>query len=159
MRYWGPHHAVPGTDFVVTGVDISSEMVRRARANVPQGSFVQGDIMSVELPPSSFSGAVAFYSVFHLPREVHPELFRRIYRWLKPGGHLLATLTLLGEEAYTEDDFFGETMYWSNYGMGEYKDILAECGFRLLGTSVTGHGYAAACQVPDERHPLVLAQK
>ena len=115
--------------------------------------------MSVEFPPSSFNGAVAFYSVFHLPREEHSELFRRIYRWLKPGGYLLVTLTLSIEEAYTEDDFFGVTMYGSNHSLDGYKDILTEVRFRILETSVIGHGYSEAHHAPDEQHPLVLAQK
>ena len=145
--------------FTVTGVDSSSEMIRRARANVPKGSFIHRDIMSVEFPPSSFNAAVAFYSVFHLPREEQPELFRRIYVWLKPGGYLLCTLTRFSEEAYTEDDFFGVTMYWSNYGLEDYKEILTRAGFSLLETSVIGHGYTEAHQAPQEHHPLVLAQK
>ena len=145
--------------FTVTGVDSSREMIQRARANVPKASFIHGDIMSVEFPPSSFNGAVAFYSVFHLPREVHPELFRRIYDWLQPGGYLLCTLTRFTEEAYTEDDFFGVTMYWSNYGLEDYKEILTRVGFSLLETYVIGHGYTEAHQVPHEHHPLVFAQK
>ena len=145
--------------FTVTGVDSSSEMIKQARANVPNGRFIHGDIMSVEFSPSSFNGALAFYSVFHIPREEHPELFRRIYDWLKPGGYLLCTLTHSGEEAYTEDDFFGVTMYWSNYGLEDYKEILTRVGFNILETSVTGHGYTEAHQAPHENHPLVLAQK
>ena len=42
----------------VTGVDSSSEMIKQAGANVPEGNFIHGDIMSVEFPPSSFDGAV-----------------------------------------------------------------------------------------------------
>ena len=145
--------------FTVTGVDSSSEMIKRARANVPNGRLIHGDIMSVEFSPSSFNGAVAFYSVFHIPREEHPELFRRIYDWLKPGGYLLCTLARSREAAYTEDDFFGVTMYWSNYGLEDYKEILTRVGFNILETSVTGHGYAEAHQAPLENHPLVLAQK
>ncbi|MCI0848392.1 MAG: class I SAM-dependent methyltransferase [Chloroflexi bacterium] len=145
--------------FTVTGVDSSSEMIKQARANVPKASFIHGDVMSVEFPPSSFNGAIAFYSVFHLPREEHPKLFRNIYDWLLPGGYFLCTLTRLSEEAYTEDDFFGVTMYWSNYGLEEYKEILTRVGFSILGTSVIGHGYTEAHQAPHENHPLVLAQK
>ena len=141
--------------FVVTGVDISGEMIQHARANVPQGSFTQGDIMSVEFPPSSFDAAVAFYSVFHLPREEHRELFRRIYQWLKPDGYLLATLTHFSEKAYTEDDFHGVTMSWSNHGLDEYKGTLAEIGFRILDS----HDYPEAYDPSDEHHPLVFAQK
>ena len=145
--------------FIVTGVDSSSEMILRARANVPKGSFIHGDIMSVDFPPSSFNGAVAFYSVFHLPREEQPALVRRIYDWLQRGGYLLCTLTRLSEEAYTEDDFFGVTMYWSNYDLDDYKEILTRVGFSLLEASVIGNGYTEAQPAPHEHHPLVLAQK
>ncbi len=145
--------------FTVTGVDSSSEMIQCARANVPKGSFIHGDIMSVELSLSSFKGVVAFYSVFHLPREEHSELFRRIYDWLQPGGYFLCTLTHCSEEAYTEDDFFGVTLYWSNYGLEEYKEILTRVGFTLLETSAIGHSYTEAQQAPPENHPLVFAQK
>ena len=139
--------------FTVTGVDSSSEMIQRARANVPNGSFIHADIMSVEFPPSGFNGVVAFYSIFHLPREEHSELFRRIYNWLQPGGYFLCTLAHSSEEAYTEDDFFGVTMYWSNCGLEDYKEILTWVGFTLLETSVIGHGYTEAHQAHLESHP------
>ncbi|HEY32599.1 MAG TPA: methyltransferase domain-containing protein [Dehalococcoidia bacterium] len=144
--------------FAVTGVDISGEMISRARANVPQATFIKGDIMSVELPPSHLDAAVAFYSIFHLPREEHPELLRRIYRWLKPGGYLLATLSYLNEAPYTED-YLGVTMYWSNYGLEDYKRIIEEIGFTLLKTTVVGHGYREEVQASEERHPLIFARK
>lgn len=142
----------------VTGVDISSEQIRRARMNVPEGTFIQGDIMSATFPSASFDAAVAFYTIFHLPREEHPELLRRIYGWLKPGGYLLATVTLFAEAAYTEHDFFDVTMYWSNYGLEDYKTILAQIGFKLLDTTVIGHGYTEEKQTPAEQHPLIFAQ-
>ena len=144
--------------FQVTGVDISGEQIRRASRNVPEGTFVQGDMMSVTFPSGSFDAAVAYYSIFHLPREEHPALLRRIYTWLKPGGYLLATVTLFAEAAYTEDDFFDVTMYWSNYGLEDYKTILKQIGFNLLDTTVIGHGYAEEKQTAEEQHPLIFAQ-
>ena len=143
----------------VTGVDLSREMVRRARRNVPGGHFICADIMSVDLPTASFDAVVAFYTVFHLPRERHSALFHRAHRWLRPHGHLLCTLSDYPEEGYTEDDFFGVTMYWSNYGIDEYRELLTGNGFSLLEVSTTGHGYQEGMQQPTERHPLVLAQK
>ena len=136
----------------VTGVDVSAEMVLQARRNVPTGTFVCADIMSVRLPPSNFDAAVALYSVFHLPREEHPGLFRRIHGWLRPGGYLLCTLSHEGEEGYTEPDFYGTTMYWSNYGLDEYVDMLTGAGFDLLETRSVG-------RERGEDHPLVLARK
>ena len=143
----------------VTGVDISSEMIRRARINVPEASFIHGDIMTMKFPPEEFNAVCSFYAVFHLPREEHPELFKRIHEWLKPGGYLLATVAVFNEAPYTEDDFFGVTMYWSNYSLDEYEEILTEIGFRSLETTTVGHGYNEANQTREERHPLVFARK
>ena len=80
----------------VTGVDVSRDMVRLARRNVPEGEFFCEDVMSVEFDEESFDAVVAFYSIFHLPREEHRGLFERIYRWLRPGGYFLCTLSLSG---------------------------------------------------------------
>ena len=146
--------------FTVTGIDISGKMIARARVNVPEGTFIHGDIMSIDFPPSHFDAVVAFYSIFHLPRKEHIELFRRIHRWLKPGGYLMATLSIRNEPAYTtEDDFFGVRMYWSNYSLEEYKEILDRLGFDVLQVTTVGHGYNETHQSPEEHHPLVIAQK
>ena len=144
--------------FDVTGVDLSGEMVSRARINVPEGAFVHADIMALDVAPASFDAVVSFYAIFHIPRKEHVELFRRVHRWLKPGGYLLATLSDLDEPTYTEDDFFGVTMAWSGYSLQAYREMLAQTGFALLDTTDLGHGYADD-SVAEEHHPLVLAQK
>ena len=77
----------------VTGVDVSPEMVRLARRNVPAGNFICADVTSISFNPSSFDAVVAICPIFHLPRGEHPEFFRRVHRWLRPGGYLLCTLS------------------------------------------------------------------
>ncbi len=145
--------------FEVTGVDASREMIRRANRNVPTGAFIHGDILSVDLPSAHFDAAVAFYSIFHLPREEHDALFHRIHRWLKAEGYFLATVSEQSEAPYTEEDFFGVTMYWSNYGLGEYEAMLDAVGFHILATGSIGHGYQKTHDTPEERHPFIFAQK
>lgn len=145
--------------FKVTGVDISAEQVKRAKDNVPQGTFMQMDIMAADFPSASFDAIVAFYSIFHLPREEHAALLRKIKDWLKPGGYLLATLSSDPESAYTEEDFFGVKMYWSNLELGKYHALLKEMGFELLDASVIGHGFGKGAPAADESHPLVFARK
>ena len=144
--------------FFVTGVDISGGMIARAQANVPEAKFIYEDIMSVAFPPSCFHAVVAFYSIFNIPREEHPELLRRIYGWLKFEGYLLATFSFNDDSSYT-DDFRGVTMYWSNYGFEEYKQLLAKTGFTLIQTATVGGGYRDTKKASAELHPLVLAQK
>jgi cyclopropane fatty-acyl-phospholipid synthase-like methyltransferase len=142
--------------FVVTGVDISAEQIRRARENVRHATFFHSDIMALDFPVGSFDAVVALYAIFHLPRGEHARLFTNIHRWLRPGGNLVATLTNEAEEPYTEDDFFGVEMYWSNFGMYEYSIMLADAGFEILNTGEIGHGYIT--DAPKEVHPLVIAR-
>ena len=143
----------------VTGVDSSSEQIRRARANVPAAEFIEADLMALSFAEDSFDAVVAFYSIFHLPRDEHEELLRRVHRWLAPGGHLLATVTRAREDAYTEDGFFGVQMYWSNWGREDYERILGELGLELLATRTLGHGYSDAEARKPESHPLLFARK
>ena len=145
--------------YQVTGVDVSQEMISWARQNVPTGEFVCDDMMSVEFKPARFDAVVAFYSIFHIPREEHPTLFSRIHKWLKLGGYLLCTLSHTSEEGYTENDFFGVTMYWSNYGLMEYLVMLADAGFRVVDVASTSSGYEDSFEGVIEDHPLVLVQK
>lgn len=145
--------------FDVTGVDISPEQIRLARENVPTARFLCSDIMSVDFPPAAFDAVVAFYAIIHLPRDEHPELLDRIHGWLKPGGYFLATFARRAEEPYTEDDFYGAKMFWSNYGVGDYQDMLSSLGFRILESRTIGHGYRRCRFRRPEKHPLILAQK
>ena len=144
--------------YSVTGVDISDSMIKLAKANVPTGVFLRADVMSVEFTPSTFDAVTAFYSIFHIPRQEHPALFRRIHDWLKPGGYLLCLLPRYDEETYI-DEFFGSTMFWSSYAMGDYVQILNGIGFDLLEESVVGSGFDESIVAEPESHPIVFAQK
>lgn len=143
----------------VTGVDLSQNMLAMSRAAVPTGRFIHGDILEVEFDDASFDAVVAVFVLFHLPREEHGELFRRVWAWLRPGGYFLVTLTEFAEAPYTEDDFFGVPMYWSHLGWAEYEGLLREAGFTILDGKIIGHGYGRKHRGPDECHPMVLARK
>src|SRR6516225_219165 len=51
--------------FSVTGVDFSTEQIRRARLGVPQANFIESDIMTVRFPSESFDAVVALFVLFH----------------------------------------------------------------------------------------------
>jgi len=143
----------------VTGVDFSAEQLRLARASVPAARFIEADLMAVDFDPGSLDAAVSFYAIFHLPREEHEELLRRIARWLAPGGFLLATVTPFREAAYTEEDFFGVRMYWSNWGSEDYQRMARDAGLGILRAGALGHGYADGARRKVELHPLLFARK
>jgi len=143
--------------FRVTGVDVSAGQLALAREQAPGATFLQRDIMACDFAAESFDAVVSFYAIFHLPREEHEPLFRRIHGWLRPGGLLLATLAMTDESAYTEE-FFDVEMYWSNYGIDEYRTMLERTAFEVLQSGVLHHGYDDEGAKP-ERHPIVLARK
>ena len=73
----------------VTGVDISSEQIRRARANVPPATFRCADVREVELPAEAFDAIVALYLIDNVPAADYPSLFEKVAGWLRPGGRIL----------------------------------------------------------------------
>ncbi len=52
----------------ITGVDISEVQIEQARANVPSGHFIHGDIVSMTFEARSFDAVVSFYAIEHIPR-------------------------------------------------------------------------------------------
>ena len=50
------------------------------------------DMVSVSFPIASFAAVTAFYSITHVRRAEHAAMFKRIAKWLKPGGIFLASL-------------------------------------------------------------------
>lgn len=143
----------------VIGVDISRAQIESASRNVPTATFLCGDIMDQDFDRRSFDVVTAFYSIFHLPREEHEPLFRRVYQWLKPGGYFFVTLTKNGSDAYTEPDFFGVEMYWSNFGMAEYPEMLRAIGFEVVEQGGVGSGFADTAGFPPEFHPTLLLRR
>jgi tRNA (cmo5U34)-methyltransferase len=77
-----------------TLVDLSVNMLARANARVAAAttglvSTIQEDIRSVDLAEDSFDVIVAAAVLHHLRGESEwPALFRKLYRWLRPGGSL-----------------------------------------------------------------------
>lgn len=116
----------------VLGIDISAEQLRRARDRIPSARFTKADIVTVDLPPHTLDAVTAFYSLTHIPRVEHAEVFRRIASWLKEDGYLLATLSARGESDGIQDDFVGVPMYFSGYGADTNLRLLDEAGFDLV---------------------------
>jgi len=115
----------------VTGVDLSVRSVEVARRIVPTARFIVADMATMVFPAESFDLVTAFYSIIHLPREEHGRLLRRIGRWLRPGGGLVASLGTSGGDAY-EEDWLGVPMYWSSWDDRTNRRLVEAAGLELL---------------------------
>jgi SAM-dependent methyltransferase len=117
--------------FRVTGVDISEEQIARARANVPEASFVEADFTSLDFDDGSFDAVAAFYSFNHVPRDLLAPLFARIHSWLVPGGLLLASFGTSDTESWV-GEWLGTTMFFSSFPPETTSRLLVEAGFEPL---------------------------
>lgn len=113
----------------VTGVDLSSEMLRRARRHVPDARLVRGDLRSVRFRPGSFHAIVAWDSVFHVPRSEHETIYRRCRSWLRPEGRLL--LSCGGSRWEGTSTMFGEEFFYSGHSPATARSLLERVGFRV----------------------------
>ena len=91
--------------FRVTGVDLSDTMVERARELVPEGTFLRGDVTSVDevaFDVGSFDAVVSFFALIHVPVTDQPGVLARAARWLRPGGLFVATVGHTGVQLHRQ---------------------------------------------------------
>jgi SAM-dependent methyltransferase len=73
----------------VVGIDISPEMVTRARRAHPELSFEVADLVDLPFAARSLAGAVSWGSIIYTPPGALAPVFDEIARVLTPGGHVL----------------------------------------------------------------------
>jgi ubiquinone/menaquinone biosynthesis C-methylase UbiE len=73
----------------VVGVDLSAEMVRRARQDHPGFETRVGSLTALPYPDGSFDGVLSWYSTIHTPDERLGAVLTEVRRVLRPGGHVL----------------------------------------------------------------------
>ncbi len=89
-----PAAAAVGPSGFVTGVDLSSRLLDRARAkatarNLANIEFQLGDMTSLGYPDGGFDAVVSVFSIFFVPDM--EGLVRELWRMVRPGGKLAVT--------------------------------------------------------------------
>jgi SAM-dependent methyltransferase len=118
----------------VVGVDLSAEMLTRARRLVPQARFVAGDLTDLPLPDGDVDHVVCSLALAHL-RDLRP-FFAEAARVMRPGGHLLLLDTrghFTGSANYplVKQAPDGRVGYIAGYshGLGDYLRAALPHGF------------------------------
>ena len=119
----------------VTGVDFSSKMLELANQYVPEMQTVHADIREVVFPANAFDAITAIYSLFHIPKTEHAQLFAKLARWLKPGGQALftyATEDYTGSEEFDGyKEFMHKQLYYSHNNLETLHKDLALSGLMV----------------------------
>ncbi|MFX1452697.1 MAG: class I SAM-dependent methyltransferase [Promethearchaeota archaeon] len=122
----------------VTGIDISETMLNFARQIVPNADFFKMDINELEFKDNVFEGIVCVYTLFHIPRIKHFEIFKKFYNILKPGGILMINTGI--SESEGTSTFFGVPMFWSNHSPETTLDLIKKAGFIIISEGVLQRG-------------------
>jgi SAM-dependent methyltransferase len=90
----------------VCGIDLSPEMVVRARRLNPGIDFEQGDMLALDVEDEAWAGIAAFYSIIHIPRDDVVRALRELRRVLHSRGLLLLTFHI-GDEIKHLEEWWG----------------------------------------------------
>jgi SAM-dependent methyltransferase len=129
----------PGTDAAslargrrYVGIDLSGVQLAHARANIPSGRFLHGDVLDTAFPPASFDGVVSFYAFNHIPQGRMELLFGRIISWLRPEGRLFGSFGTSDNPGAVEPMWLGKAdMYFSSLPVHRTEALLEKVGFEI----------------------------
>lgn len=140
--------------------DISEKQIELAKQHVPGPRYILGDMTQLDLEKGSFDAAIAFYTIFHIPRKQHQALFENVHSFLKPGGLFLATLYVPDEES-SYMSFMGAKTFFSGHGTVESVKLLKKTGFEMITDEVRAQGDVDDKDDPDNGVSFhwVLAKK
>jgi ubiquinone/menaquinone biosynthesis C-methylase UbiE len=134
--------------FQVVGIDFSGKMLKLARKNVAQATFIRKDMTKLDFADNSFDGLTAFYSIIHVPREKHSLLFQSFHNILKPDGVML--VCMVPDEWEATEEHYGTSMFWSHYSPEKSLQLVKDAGFQTVFDKILERG--------KERHYWILAR-
>lgn len=133
----------------IIGIDISDEQIKLAKQNVPVGNFEVKDMSELKNNEYRVDAVVSFYAIFHIPKEEHLSLLKKINSFLPEKGFILITMGASEWEGH--EDFFGVDMHWSHYGSKKNLDIVKMAGFKILTNEIDNSG--------GEKHQVIIGEK
>jgi len=117
--------------FAVTGVDQSLQMLALARARLPDASWLASRIEDFAPPAATFAAAIAWDSLFHVPREHHADVFARVRTSLRFGARFALTVGGSAHPAFT-DTMLDHTFFYDSHPPGDASALLRTAGFTMV---------------------------
>lgn len=108
------------------GLDLAPGMLAAAARLVPAARLIAADLLALPLRPATCAGAVASYSLHHLPQALLPGALAGLAAVLRPGGVLIViTHAGSGEEWLERPE---GRIVLSRYSPAELAGLLRGCG-------------------------------
>jgi cyclopropane fatty-acyl-phospholipid synthase-like methyltransferase len=114
----------------VTGVDQSESMLGLARRRLPEQTWILSALEDFE-PEGRYGAAIAWDSLFHIPRMHHVTIWRRIRAALPVGARFALTIGGMEHPAFT-DSMFGRTFFYDSHPPEAALSLLEQAGFSIV---------------------------
>lgn len=113
--------------FSVTGVDQAENLLALAKERLPEGRWLLTQMERFE-PDEDYDGAVIWDSLFHIPREQHEPILRKVVRSLRPRARLMLTVGGSAHPPFT-DSMYGESFFYDSHAPEAVVSLLKSMGF------------------------------
>lgn len=119
--------------FKVTGIDLSSEMVKLAKKVEPNAEFKVMDIIDLDFAPDIFDAVWASASLIHFKKKEISKALHNIRKVLKPKGLFYISMKMgTGEKETIDNRYGGIKKFHSFYDKSEIISILMKSDFDIL---------------------------
>jgi len=118
--------------------DFSKEMMRKAKEFYPNVPYILDDMvyMKEHFENNSFDGIIAFYSLFHIPKEELDKVFSNIYDLLKLNGILCFVVQLGNGEDFIDEPYLKEkgkkVLYFNFFTKEQINELLQKYNFEKI---------------------------
>jgi ubiquinone/menaquinone biosynthesis C-methylase UbiE len=140
----------------VVGIDVSAEMLRIARSNVPTARFVAMDVQELDASLGDFDAAVAFFSLLMLRRSDIPDVLSRIRAVVRPQGYFAVGM-VEADLDYVPINFLGAEVRATGYPRADLEALLVAEGLEVREVDVEEFEPIAP-EVPPERQVFVYCR-
>lgn len=120
----------------LTGIDLSPAMVEVARREHPAVPFAVGTMLGLPFADAELAGALAWYSIIHIPQAEQAAVFDEFARVVRPGGRLLLAFQVSSagdEDVVHLTNAYGHDidLRTRRQSIGRVRERLATAGFAV----------------------------
>jgi SAM-dependent methyltransferase len=118
----------------IKGIDISSKSISYAKNNVPEGFFINDDILNYKFEDNEFDGVLDSACLFHFSKKEQNDILKRLHVDMKNDGILLSINPEGKTEGFEEREINGKVIsrYVNRVEKAKWIKIVEGNGFEYI---------------------------
>lgn len=110
--------------YVITGIDLSAEMVELAKQSVPNGKFQVCDLREIDFA-DSYDAIIASFAIVHLTDRETQTFIEKVSHLINPDGYLYLSFMEGEGSGYETTSFSPHDIYFNYYRKEKILGLLA----------------------------------